>query len=40
MGVGVSLAPGTYCWRLRYRDESLAWSAWSEPASLTLLGCE
>ncbi|MBF93987.1 MAG: hypothetical protein CMH58_02360 [Myxococcales bacterium] len=23
----------TYCWRVRYRDESLAWSTWSEPAA-------
>lgn len=23
----------TYCWRVRYRDRSLAWSAWSEPVS-------
>jgi len=21
----------TYCWRVRYRDKSLAWSAWSNP---------
>jgi hypothetical protein len=21
----------TYCWRVRYRDRSLGWSAWSEP---------
>ncbi|MBM65840.1 MAG: hypothetical protein CMH55_06375 [Myxococcales bacterium] len=24
-----------YCWRLRYRDEGLAWSAWSEPVTFT-----
>ena len=25
-----------YCWRVRYRDQSLAWSAWSEPQSFSL----
>ena len=25
----------TYCWRVRYRDQGLVWSAWSESASFT-----
>ena len=27
-----------YCWRVRYRDDGLRWSAWSEPATFTLAG--
>lgn len=34
------LEPGSYCWRVRYRDASLAWSAWSEPAPLTVAAPE
>jgi len=31
-----TLAPNTnYCWRVRYRDKSLAWSDWSTPLSFT-----
>ena len=31
-----SLTPTTsYCWRVRYRDKSLAWSNWSSPISFT-----
>jgi acid phosphatase type 7 len=31
-----SLLPNTsYCWRVRYRDKSLAWSNWSSPISFT-----
>jgi len=30
------LEPETdYCWRVRHRDQGLAWSAWSEPVSFT-----
>lgn len=30
------LLPNTsYCWRVRYRDESLKWSEWSEPENFT-----
>lgn len=29
--------PGTfYCWRVRYRDRALAWSAWSDPVAFTI----
>ena len=29
-----NLLPNTfYCWRVRYRDKSLGWSAWSDPIS-------
>jgi MYXO-CTERM domain-containing protein len=34
------LEPGSYCWRVRYRDASLSWSAWSEPAPLTVAAPE
>jgi acid phosphatase type 7 len=31
-----TLAPNTnYCWRVRYRDKSLAWSSWSTPISFS-----
>lgn len=31
-----TLLPGTsYCWRVRYRDEDMKWSAWSDPGSFT-----
>lgn len=31
-----TLAPSTnYCWRVRYRDKSLAWSNWSTPISFS-----
>ena len=30
------LAPGAWCWRVRYRDRGLTWSAWSEPAPFTV----
>jgi hypothetical protein len=29
------LAPGAWCWRVRYRDRGLRWSAWSAPAAFT-----
>lgn len=32
------LAPGPWCWRARYRDAGLAWSAWSEPVAFTVTG--
>lgn len=31
----VSLPPGDYCWRVRYRDAGLEWSDWSSPASVS-----
>ncbi len=31
------LDAGSYCWRVRYRDRGLSWSAWSSPAALTVL---
>lgn len=33
-------AEGDYCWRVRYRDTSLAWSPWSEPAAFTIGACD
>ncbi|MEQ1569765.1 MAG: metallophosphoesterase [Myxococcota bacterium] len=34
------LGPGaTVCWRVRYRDATLAWSEWSEPAPLSIPIC-
>jgi len=33
----VGLSPETYyCWRVRYRDRALAWSAWSTPVAFQL----
>ena len=29
---------GDWCWRVRYRDRGLAWSAWSEPAAFAVPG--
>jgi 3',5'-cyclic AMP phosphodiesterase CpdA len=35
------LAPGdTVCWRARYRDQGLRWSAWSDDHVVTLPACE
>jgi acid phosphatase type 7 len=31
------LANNSYCWRVRYRDKSLAWSEWSAPLSFNTL---
>jgi len=31
---------GDYCWRVRYRDDGLAWSAWSSAGSLTVTTCD
>jgi hypothetical protein len=28
----------TYCWRVRYRDQGLTWSPWSQPVSFSTLG--
>jgi MYXO-CTERM domain-containing protein len=28
---------GTYCWRVRYRDRSLAWGEWSDPLAFTTI---
>lgn len=33
-----ALAPGVWCWRVRYRDRGLAWSAWSTPAAFVVEG--
>ena len=30
------LVPGSYCWRVRYRDRGLTWSDWSSTASLSV----
>jgi acid phosphatase type 7 len=32
----VTLGEGDWCWRVRYRDRELVWSAWSEPTPLTV----
>ena len=35
----VSLSPlpaGSYCWRVRYRDQGLSWSDWSDSAELVV----
>ena len=35
--VSLSLLPaGSYCWRVRYRDQGLSWSAWSAAAALVV----
>jgi hypothetical protein len=31
---------GSYCWRVRYRDTSLGWSEWSEPAAFAVGECQ
>ena len=33
-------APGAYCWRVRYRDDGLAWSDWSTAQPFTVPTCE
>ena len=38
--VATPLPPGAYCWRLRYRDDGLAWSDWSAAAPFTVPDCE
>ena len=36
----VELEPGTAtCWRVRYRDEGLAWSSWSSGTEAAVPGC-
>ena len=32
-------AGAALCWRVRYRDSTLVWSAWSEPAPFDVGGC-
>ncbi|MCB9787141.1 MAG: metallophosphoesterase family protein [Deltaproteobacteria bacterium] len=34
------LTPGAWCWRVRYRDTSLAWSPWSAPAAFSVGACD
>jgi len=34
----VSVDPGEWCWRVRYRDQALSWSAWSAPTAFEVTG--
>ena len=33
-------APGSYCWRVRYRDDGLAWSDWSAAQPVNVPACD
>ncbi len=33
-----AVSNGAFCWRVRYRDAGLTWSAWSEPVPFTVGG--